>query len=73
MVEIDKAVVRATKLHLPSLSCKFDNPKLELLIGDGSYLVGPAEGLFTAEFYNNCKRALRTGGLSLLKAKPLIS
>jgi len=82
MVEIDEAVVRATKLHLPSLSCEFNNPKLELLIEDGiefvkntpkdtydiiivdgSDPVGPAEGLFTADFYENCKRSLRKGGL----------
>lgn len=82
MVEIDEAVVRATKLHLPTLSCEFGNPKLELLIDDGiefvknaapesydiiivdgSDPVGPAEGLFTAEFYGNCKRALRSDGL----------
>ncbi len=82
MVEIDEAVVRATKLHLPSLSCEFGNSKLELLIADGiefvkksenssydiiivdgSDPVGPAEGLFTADFYANCKRALRDGGL----------
>lgn len=82
MVEIDDAVVRATKLHLPTLSCEFGNPKLDLriedgiefvkkskknsydiIIVDGSDPVGPAEGLFTAEFYANCKNALRDGGL----------
>ncbi len=82
MVEIDDAVVRATKEHLPTLSCEFDNPRLELriedgiefvknskkdsydiIIVDGSDPVGPAEGLFTAEFYRDCQRALRTGGL----------
>ena len=82
MVEIDDAVVRATKLHLPTLSCEFGNPKLDLriedgiefvktskknsydiIIVDGSDPVGPAEGLFTAEFYANCKNALRTNGL----------
>jgi spermidine synthase len=35
MVEIDEAVVRASKLHLPTLSCEFGNPKLELRIEDG--------------------------------------
>ncbi|MGZ3654410.1 MAG: polyamine aminopropyltransferase [Bdellovibrionota bacterium] len=82
MVEIDEAVVRATKLHLPTLSCEFNNPKLDLriddgiefvknapadtydvIIVDGSDPVGPAEGLFTAEFYANCKRALRSDGM----------
>jgi spermidine synthase len=82
MVEIDEAVVRATKLHLPTLSREFNNPKLDLriadgiefvknaakdsydvIIVDGSDPVGPAEGLFTEEFYNDCKRALRPNGL----------
>lgn len=35
MVEIDEAVVRASKLHLPTLSSEFNNSKLELIIGDG--------------------------------------
>lgn len=35
MVEIDEAVVRASKLHLPTLSKEFNNPKLELKIADG--------------------------------------
>jgi len=35
MVEIDEAVIRASKLHLPTLSREFSNPKLELLIDDG--------------------------------------
>ncbi len=82
MVEIDEAVVRACKLHLPSIARDFSNPKVNLIIGDGikfvaeakpdSYDViivdgsdpaGPAEGLFTTEFYDNCKKALRTNGV----------
>lgn len=35
MVEIDEAVVEASKLHLPSLASAFDHPKLNLIIGDG--------------------------------------
>lgn len=35
MVEIDEKVVEASKLHLPQLSCEFDNPKLDLHIQDG--------------------------------------
>lgn len=82
MVEIDEAVVRASKMHLPTIASEFSNPKLNLIIGDGikfvaeakpeSYDViivdgsdpaGPAEGLFTADFYNNCKKALKTNGV----------
>lgn len=82
MVEIDEAVVRAAKAHLPTLSKEFGNPKLELLIEDGikyaadaqpesfdaiivdgSDPVGPAKGLFTADFYKDCQRALKPGGI----------
>ena len=35
MVEIDEAVVRASREFLPSLSLALDDPKLELIIGDG--------------------------------------
>ncbi|MEO0756753.1 MAG: polyamine aminopropyltransferase [Cyanobacteria bacterium J06648_16] len=35
MVEIDEAVVRASKAFLPSLSASFDHPKLNLIIDDG--------------------------------------
>ncbi|MCB0369058.1 MAG: polyamine aminopropyltransferase [Bdellovibrionales bacterium] len=81
MVEIDEAVIRASKLHLPSISSEFNNSKLELIVGDGieyvknckegefdliivdgSDPVGPAQGLFTAEFYKNCHRALTPQG-----------
>lgn len=81
MVEIDEAVVRASKEHLPKISSAFSHPKLELTIGDGIQFVkdakpgvydliivdgsdpiGPAKGLFTTEFYENCKKALKDGG-----------
>ncbi len=35
MVEIDKMVVHACKEFIPSCSCELDNPKLDLIIGDG--------------------------------------
>ncbi len=82
MVEIDETVVRAAKLHLPTLATEFSNPKLNLIIGDGiefvtraktgeydliivdgSDPVGPAKGLFSAEFYKSCHRALSDEGL----------
>ncbi len=82
LVEIDEAVVRASRAHLPTMASAFDNPKLELIIGDGiefvkkaaeasydlviidgSDPVGPAEGLFTAEFYKNCARSLKSHGM----------
>ena len=88
MVEIDEAVVRASKAHLPTIASEFDNKKLNLIIGDGiqfvqdakdgqydviivdgSDPVGPAEGLFTAEFYANCKRALKDGGIVITQGE----
>jgi len=82
MVEIDEAVVRACKEHIPSIATDFDNPKLNLIIGDGIDFVaksqleqydviivdgsdpaGPAEGLFTKDFYSNCMRALKPNGI----------
>lgn len=88
MVEIDEAVIRASKLHLPQVACEFGNPKLNLIIGDGiqfvkdaapnsydiiivdgSDPVGPAEGLFTADFYNNCKKALKDNGLLITQGE----
>lgn len=35
MVEIDEAVVRASRLHLPNVSCQLSNPRLDLKIADG--------------------------------------
>ncbi|MDJ0734193.1 MAG: polyamine aminopropyltransferase [Nostocaceae cyanobacterium] len=35
MVEIDEVVVKASKQFLPTISCAFDHPKLNLLIDDG--------------------------------------
>jgi spermidine synthase len=82
MVEIDEAVVRASKMHLPTIAREFSNPKVNLIIGDGIQFVseakpesydviivdgsdpaGPAEGLFTSAFYDNCKKALKTNGI----------
>ncbi len=35
----------------------------DLIIVDGSDPVGPAEGLFSVSFYNNCYNALKEGGI----------
>ncbi len=45
MVEIDEAVVRASREYLPTLSAALDDPKLELIIDDGIEFVhqAPAE------------------------------
>lgn len=88
MVEIDDAVIRASKQHLPSIASEFNNPKLNLIVGDGiqfvkdaapnsfdviivdgSDPVGPAKGLFTAEFYGNCRRALKDNGILITQGE----
>lgn len=43
MVEIDDAVVRACKEHLPNIAAAFDDPRLDLIIGDGIEYVKNAE------------------------------
>lgn len=81
MVEIDRRVVEISKLYFPTISCKLDDPKVEIVIGDGidfvkrtcdSYdvaiidstdPVGPAVGLFTAEFYGSLYDALGPDGV----------
>lgn len=82
MVEIDEAVVEASKRFLPTISSAFGHPKLNLIIGDGiryvqeaadhtfdliivdgSDPVGPAEGLFSKEFYQHCYRILKPDGI----------
>lgn len=35
LVEIDEAVIRASREHLPRIATEFSNPKLELVVGDG--------------------------------------
>jgi spermidine synthase len=88
MVEIDEKVVEASKLHLPTLSCAFGHPKLDLRIDDGIKYIhecpdetfdliiidgsdpeGPAEGLFSEEFYQHVHRCLRPGGLLTLQSE----
>ncbi|MGZ3690316.1 MAG: polyamine aminopropyltransferase [Pseudobdellovibrio sp.] len=43
MVEIDEAVVRASKMHLPTIAREFSNPKVDLIIGDGIKFVAEAK------------------------------
>ena len=83
MVEIDGEVVRVSRELMPALSDgAFDDPRAELIIGDGAAHVadapqgaydaiivdstdpiGAATVLFSEEFYANCRRALRPGGV----------
>lgn len=80
--EIDGGVIDASKQFFPSVSCAFNNPKVNVIVGDGvgfaekaaaatydvviidsSDPVGPAEKLFSKEFYSNAHRILKPGGI----------
>ena len=88
MVEIDGVVIEASKQHLPSIAAAFEDPRLNLIVGDGiahvqnatdaSYdiilvdstdPVGPAEGLFSEEFYTHVHRILRPGGRLVVQSE----
>lgn len=81
-VEIDGAVIEASKKYFPHLSSGFSDPRVDVLITDGiEYLkncepncfdviiidstdpVGPAVGLFSAEFYGYAYKALTEDGV----------
>jgi spermidine synthase len=44
MVDIDKTVIKASTLHFPNISPVFDNPRLQLVIGDGAEYVKNYKG-----------------------------
>lgn len=46
MVEIDEAVVRACRAHMPTVSCALDDPRLELRIEDGVRYVAECRETF---------------------------
>lgn len=47
MVEIDEAVIRASREHLPTIASEFGNPKLNLIVGDGiKFVEQAAEGTY---------------------------
>lgn len=82
MVEIDRGVVDLCRQYFPNHSAgAFDDPRLNLVIGDGMEYVaktterydviisdstdpiGPAEVLFTENFYQACHRCLTDHGV----------
>merc|ERR1712176_630581 len=82
MCEIDGGVIDAAKKYFPTVSCAINDPKVNLIVGDGvgfaekaadatydvmiidsSDPVGPAEKLFSKEFYINAHRILKPGGV----------
>ncbi len=88
MVEIDEKVIEASRKFFPQVAKEFDNPKLNLVIGDGiKYVkeqadgsydliivdstdpIGPAEGLFSVEFYAHCHRILNDKGALIVQGE----
>jgi spermidine synthase len=92
IVEIDDAVIRLCREHLPSLSQgAFEDPRVNLTVGDAFEYVRTkeaeydlivadstdtyegedgalSEALFTETFYQDCRRALRPGGVLVTQA-----
>ena len=91
-VEIDERVTRLAEQYFPELCERNDDPRAELIFGDGIQWVkdapadsldvviidstdpiGPAEGLFSRPFYEDCLRALRPGGMIVQQSEsPLL-
>lgn len=82
LAELDREVIDMSREWLPAVHRgAFDDPRLEVRLGDGRAYVetceaqfdqivldltdpfGPALALYTSQFYQACKRALRPGGV----------
>ncbi len=79
--EIDQGVINAAQKYLPEITYDINDPRVQLIIGDGikhvqenkntydmiiidsTDPVGPAVGLFSAEFYQSVHDALTEDGL----------
>jgi len=85
LAELDAGVIDVARRHLGTIHRgAFDDPRVEIRIGDGMALVretgerfdliyldltdpiGPAEALYSAAFYADCRRALADGGALVL-------
>ena len=82
LCEIDRAVIDTARQYYPSIpDTAFDDPRTDLVIGDGrafvgnteerfdaiivdsSEPIGPSAVLHTREFFGDCRRALKKGGV----------
>lgn len=82
LCEIDRTVIDTAREHYPSIpGSAFDDPRSELVIGDGrayvaateerfdaiivdsSEPIGPSAVLHSREFFADCQRALKKGGV----------
>ncbi|MDD9954316.1 MAG: polyamine aminopropyltransferase [Candidatus Woesearchaeota archaeon] len=85
--EIDKEVVSIAKKHFPSLAQAFDDPKVTIFHEDGAKFIknkqydiilvdssdpwGPAEALFTEEFYSTMHNALADNGIAVTQSEAM--
>lgn len=88
LVEIDEAVVRACRRHMPEVSggehsdprvrhhytdgvefVKGRRSEYDVIIVDSSDPIGPAEQLFSTEFYRDLHAALNEGGLMVCQSQ----
>lgn len=81
LVDIDEAVVRAGKTWFPRVSAGYQDPRAEIVVGDGILHVrehidtydaimcdstdpiGPAVGLFAADFYRSVYNSMKAPGV----------
>ncbi|OVE71433.1 spermidine synthase [bacterium B13(2017)] len=91
LCEIDDMVVNYSRKYFPKVSCGLDDPRVEVIIGDGIEFmkkqnnkfdiicidstdpIGPAVGLFNAEFYQNIYKALKEHGIVTSQQESYIS
>jgi spermidine synthase len=85
MCELDEEVIRVAKEHFFAVHRgAFDNPRLRVVIGDGTKFIretqerfdlialdlndpmGPAEALYSTEYFHQCRTALAPGGALVL-------
>ncbi len=53
--------------------CKAENDSIDVIIVDSTDPIGPAKGLFSTPFYQNCLRALKSNGLLVQQSEsPLV-
>lgn len=87
--EIDVDVIDLSRKYIPSMGCGFDDPKMNLYVGDGfafmeahkdqfdviisdtSDPVGPAERLFSTEYYKLMYNTLKENGILAVQGESM--
>lgn len=87
--EIDVDVIDLSRKYIPSMGCGFDDPKMNLYVGDGfafmeahkdqfdviisdtSDPVGPAERLFSTEYYELMYNTLKENGILAVQGESM--